>query len=245
MTAFSREALRWACCVGLALMLSALSLAPAGAVIEALTSLEKFVADADLILVANIKQLDLPQSRLVLAVDSHLKGTDGPPSLSVRLAGNANAAFAGVSQGDKAVLFISHGGQQDLAYGYSNGAWFLLIGTHDQNTVRWQFKDGEPYLRRTYADETSQLVQVLTANLAGSGGLPAPDASIPSGYGLIRGKHPAPSTPTSSNIVPATTAGATSSNTPLNVPLMIVAAGCAIALVVMLTRSVPVENPDA
>jgi len=228
-------------------MLSGLFLAPTGAVIEALTTLEKFVADADLILVANVKQIDLAQGRLVFAVDSHLKGTDGPASLSVRLAGNANEALAGVSPGESVVLFVSRGGQQDLAYGYSQGAWFVMIGTHDQDTVRWQFKDGEPNLRRTYADETSQLIQALTANLAGSAGLPVPDATIPSGYGLIRGKHPVPSRLPSANITPApaTTSGAQSPGSHSNVPLMIVAAGCAIALVVMLTRSVPVENADA
>jgi hypothetical protein len=214
-------------------------------VIETLTTLEKFVADADAILVANVKQLDLEQGRLVLALDSRLKGEEAAESVPVRLAGNANEALAGVSQGDSAVLFVSRGPQQDLGYVYVHGAWFLMIGTHDQDRVRWQFKDGEPYLRRTYSDETTQLIQLLKANLAGTGGLPAPDATVPSGYGLIPGKHPAPAHQNTSNIA-ASPPNPKSEKSVLqqNLPLTLAAAGCAIAIVIILTRSKPVEDVD-
>src|SRR5687768_6354968 len=103
MVGFSRGAWRWGRSSCLALLLSGLYLSPVWAVIEALTSLDKFVADADLILVVNVKQLDLEQGRLVLAVESRLKGVDAAKSLPVKLAGNANEALAGVSQGDSAV----------------------------------------------------------------------------------------------------------------------------------------------
>lgn len=245
MVAFCRRARSWTACTAAALLLG-VAVFPAWGVIETLTSLDKFVADADLILVASVKQLDLEKNRLVLAVESRLKGDDSAATLPVRLAGNANEALAGVSPGDTAVLFVSRGPQQDLAYGYAGGAWFQLIGTPDQDSVRWQFKAGEPYLRRTYADETTKLVEILTANIAGTGGLPAPDATIPAGYGLIPGKHPAPSQPSSSKLpAPAAIAkGQRHSAFSTNVPLTIAAVGCGLALLFMLTRSQPLEAAD-
>jgi hypothetical protein len=244
MVEFGREARRWTGCCCLAVLLSGLCLSPAGAVIEALTSLEKFVADADLILVANVKQLDLEKGRLVLAVENRLKGDDTTALLPVRLGGNANEALSGVSQGDIAVLFISRAGQQNLAYGYVGGAWFHMIGSDDQGTVRWQFKAGEPYLRRSYSDETSKLIELITANQAGTGGLPAPDATIPSGYGLVIGMHPAPQVV---KTVAVATSPTSAANPPLfnwNAVLAIVAACCACVLAFMLVRSVPVEDAD-
>jgi hypothetical protein len=238
----------WSCgrWLSLALLLGGLFLTPAWAVIEALTSLEKFVADADLILVASVKQLDLEQGRLVLAVEASLKGSDAVKSLPVKLAGNANEALAGVSQGDSAVLFISRGAQQDLAYGYVEGAWFHLIGSRDQETIRWQFKAGEPYLRRSYSDETIKLVELLKKNLAGTSGLPQPEATIAPGYSLVRGKHSDMPKLSSTNVaLPAVNGGSKPQpKFQVNLPLAIIAAGCAIALVIMLTRSVPVEDAD-
>src|SRR5688572_7944800 len=131
MVGLNREALRWTGCCCLAILLSGLTLSPAVAVIETLTSLDKFVGDADLILVANVQQLDLERGRLVLAIESRLQGDDAASSLPVKLAGNANEALSGVSQGDSAVLFVSRGKEQDLAYVYVRGAWFLMIGTRD------------------------------------------------------------------------------------------------------------------
>jgi hypothetical protein len=244
MVVFKQGAVKWGCCAACALLLSTLFVAPAGAVIEALTSLEKFAGDADLILVVSVKQLDLAQNKLVLTVERSLKGTDGPTSLPVRLTSNANEALAGVKPGDTAVLFISRGDQQNLAYGYSGGAWFLLVGTRDQENVRWQFKAGEPYLRRSYSDETAQLIELLTANQAGTGGLPGPDATIVPGYGLVAGKHPAPQIARN-----ATTATSPPTASPplisRNALLALIGAGCACALAFMLVRSVPVENADA
>jgi hypothetical protein len=247
MVELNREALKWTSYCCLAILLSGLTLSPAVAVIETLTSLDKFVADADLILVANVQQLDLKRGRLVLAVESRLQGEDPASSLPVKLAGNANEALAGVSQGDNAVLFVSQGKEQDLAYVYVRGAWFLMIGTRDQDRVRWQFKAGEPYLRRTYSDETAQLVHVLTANLAGTGGLPTPDPAIPTGYGLLPGKHPVPTTHNTSKLSasPASASSGQPSVVPQNVPLALAAAGCAIAIVIMLTRSQPLEDANA
>ena len=241
-----RESLRWTGCLCLAIWLSSCSLSPVWAVIETLTSLDKFVADADVILVANVKQLDLEKGRLVLAVESRLKGADSAATLPVKLAGNATETLLDVSPGATAVLFVSRGQQQDLAYGYVDGAWFHLIGTHDQDTVRWQFKAGEPYLRRTYADETTKLIAILTANIAGAGGLPVPDSTIPAGYGLIPGKHPARSQLSSANPSAAPASGGKDkpSTFQLNLPLTMAAAGCAIAFLIMLTRSQPLEDAD-
>ena len=243
---FSRQARSWSQCFGAALLLSVCWHSPARAVIETLTTLDKFVADADLILVANVKQLELEQGRLLLAVESRLKGEDAAATVPVKLAGNAREALAGVSQGDRVVLFVSRGQQQSLAFGYTGGVWFHLTGSQDQDKVRWQFKAGEPYLRRTYADETAKLIDLLTANIARTRGLPAPDTTIPPGYGLVPGKHSTLPNLSSPNLTasPASIGGDTPAAFPVNLPLTIAAAGCAIALVVMLTRSVPLENGD-
>lgn len=245
MVEFRREARSWVGCYCIAVLLSCVSLRPAWAVIETLTSLEKFVADADLILVANVKQLNLEQGRLVLAVETRLKGADAPAFLPVRLAGNANETLSGVSHGDIAVLFVSRGEQQSLAYGYVGGIWFLIVGTRDQETVRWQLKAGEPYLRRSFSDETAKLVELLTANLAGTGGLPAPDATIPPGYGLVVGRHPAPRASQSQTLDTSSTSVANPPIVNRNAMLAMMGIGCACVLAFMLVRSVPVEDADA
>ncbi len=238
-------------CAWLALLLLALFPLPAWAVIETLMSLDKFERDADLILVAKIDQLDLAQGRMVLTVERALKGKFDTVRLPVKLAGNANEALAGLSAGNSVVLFINRGERQDLAYAYADGAWFLILGLHDQDKTRWQFKDGEPYLRRSYSDETSQLVELLTAKLAGTGELPGPDATIPPGYGLIVGKHPAPKVLGSSSPAtsPATAEnGASTVSPPIfnrNVLLAIAGTGCVCVFAFMLMRSVPVEDADA
>lgn len=244
MVEFRRGARRWTGCYCIAVLLSCFSLSPAWAVIETLTSLEKFAVDADLILVANVQQLDQTQGRMVLAVESRLKGDDFATTLPVRLGGNANEALAGLSQGDRAVLFISRGEQQNLAYGYAGGAWFLIVGIRDQETIRWQFKAGEPYLRRSYSDETTQLIELLTANQAGTGGLPAPDSTILPGYGLVVGKHPAPQASPATAVASSPTTNTSPPILNRNALLAMIGAGCAGVLAFMLVRSVPVEDTD-
>jgi hypothetical protein len=93
----------------------------------------------------------------------------------------------------EAILFINDAGgfwhnkgatrKFPIAFGYTNGSWFCLESTKlDDGKLLWRLAQGEPYLRTTYKDSTTELNRLLVDHLAGKAKLPDPVKTEP-GFG--------------------------------------------------------------
>ena len=133
---------------------------PAQAVVEVLTPLAKFIEDADEILVAKVGKLAPERPAAILKVTDALKGKSTSGELAVNLKGKrpeqSEQLLARLADDLPVILFITHLPNQDLAYCYSNGTWFQLIGHRDGQQTRWGFTDLEIYLPRTFNGSTEE-----------------------------------------------------------------------------------------
>src|SRR5262249_38453594 len=91
------------------------------------------------------------------------------------------------------VLFVARGQKGDyIAFGYTNGTWFQLLGHKDGEAVRWAFTHAEPYLRRTFKGTTAELRRGLEGAQKGKKP-PAPDPKAEPGLGPeVESRVPAP-----------------------------------------------------
>lgn len=222
------------------------------AVIETLTPLSQFQRDSDVILLTRCERIDLTAGRATLGVLEVLKGDSKLTRLPILLSNNgvvndAAEALVNVEAQNEVLVFITHRAHDDLAYGYCDGSWFLLTGIHDGDLVKWKYEHGEPYLRRSYSDETTKLVEHLRASVAGSAGLPKPDASIEKGYDLLPGRHDILEDLAAAENRPdevATQVVAVQTQLPaFLLPLAFTL--CSMALAWMATRSAPIDDAHA
>ncbi len=160
---------------------------PAAAVVEVLTPLAKFIEDADEIVVAKVQQFDPQRPSAILAVTDDLKGKSERRQLAVNLKGKkadqTEQLLARLADDLPVVLFITHMPNQDLAYCYTNGTWFQIIGHRDGKQTRWGFTDLEPYLPRTFNGSTDELKTALTGAIAGKQKPPAANPKVKPGIG--------------------------------------------------------------
>ena len=225
------------------------------AVVETEMPLAKLLQDSHLVAVVTVERLDRTQERAMLSVERILKGNEPLTKIAVTLHGNGGEGhpqdmLARIDNGMRLVVFISHlSPEEHQLFAYSNGSWFKLRGTGKAETIRGQFQQGEPYLRKTFYGEGDELVQLIEAYIAGTGKLPDLDPQAPPGLGPTLHDLPAlPSTATSSvneiKLGPAWQAdGAIASSPRDDTSGNYVVAGllaiAAVGLVVMLTRSSP------
>jgi hypothetical protein len=162
---------------------------PCSAVIEALTSLSKFEQDADLIAVMQVERLDLEKQTAVLTVAESIKGELAGGRMPLRLAGdsegNTRDMVDRLAVGQRVVIFVTKGDTQNIAFAYTAGSWFQVLGFRDGDVVRWKFTHAEPYLRRTFRGTPDELATLLRDALAGRAKLPAPDEKETPGLGPV------------------------------------------------------------
>lgn len=162
---------------------------PCNAVIEALTSLSKFEQDADVIAVMRVERLDLEKQTAVLTVAEAIKGKLGTERMPLRLAGDAEGNSRDMvdrlAVDQRVVIFVTQGGTLDIAFAYTAGSWFQVIGFREGDLVRWKFTHAEPYLRRTFRGTPDELATLLRDAIAGRGALPAPDEKETPGLGPV------------------------------------------------------------
>ena len=172
---------------------------PAHARITRLTPLGEVLEQSTFVLTARVERVDPDRPALVLAVDKPLKGKAPFRKLAVALKGDA-AAVKGkepakllkrVAPRLPVVLFVSQRGKESIAFAYTEGTWFQLAGVEADGAVSWRFTHLEPYLRRTFKGSTREMVEVVTAVLAGKRKAPPPDAKEKPGLGpaLKRGSR--------------------------------------------------------
>ncbi len=107
------------------------------------------------ILTAKIETLDPGKPSMVVIVDEDLKGKVTFRKLPVNLTGDADAKkldhlpqlLKRLAPKLPLVLFMSQMGDDLVTFAYTNGTWFQMIGTKDDDTIRWRFTHGEPFLR--------------------------------------------------------------------------------------------------
>jgi hypothetical protein len=156
---------------------------PALAVIEALTPLKKFRADATAIVSVKVEKLDLEKQTAVLTVEKLIAGEFNSTRIPLRLAGDSDGhptdMLDRLEAGQRLVLFVTETPGQSIGYAYTRGSWFQIIGTRDGERVLWQFTHAEPYLRRTFHGETHELVKLLQS----AKDLPEPEEKEKPGLG--------------------------------------------------------------
>src|SRR5262249_35621070 len=83
------------------------------------------------------------------------------------------------------VLFVTNREQGFLVFGYTNGTWFQVIGTPDEESkkVRWAFTHCEIYFRRTFTGSTQEMIDAVTDAVSGKKKPPKPNPKEKPGFG--------------------------------------------------------------
>jgi outer membrane protein assembly factor BamB len=158
---------------------------PAQAVITLLTPLRAVLQDEQLIFRAKITDLARSRPVMRLALDRNLKGQPTFATLSVSLTGDDQGQkereqlLKRLSKDLPLVVFASQSGKGYVAFGYSNGTWFQMVGQGTQ----WRFTHCEPYLRRTFKGTTAEMCTAIVDGLAGKRAPPDPDPKVAPGLG--------------------------------------------------------------
>jgi outer membrane protein assembly factor BamB len=172
----------WTAGLGLALLLFP---RPAHAVITLLTPLRAVLQDEQLIFRAKITDLAASRPGMRLALDRNLKGKPPFGTLLVSLAGDNQGQkereqlLKRLAKDLPLVVFASQSGKGYIAFGYSNGTWFQMVG----EGTRWRFTHCEPYLRRTFKGTTADMCKTIVDGLAGAKAPPDPDPKVEPGFG--------------------------------------------------------------
>lgn len=158
---------------------------PAQAVITLLTPLRAVLQDEQLIFRAKITDLAASRPGMRLALDRNLKGAPPFDDLLVSLTGDNQGQkereqlLKRLAKNLPLVVFASQTGNGFVAFGYSNGTWFQMVG---QGT-HWRFTHCEPYLRRTFKGTTAEMCKAIVEGLAGTKAPPDPDPKAEPGFG--------------------------------------------------------------
>jgi outer membrane protein assembly factor BamB len=165
------------------------------------------IRESQYIFVAKVEKVDPEKPAAILTADQDLKGKAPFRRLAINLKGDKEAEkgehtsklLKRLAPRLPLVVFAYPSGQRYLAFGYTNGTWFQMIGEKADNTDRftWSFTHGEPYLRRTFKDTTADLRQVLADAIAEKKQPPEPDSKVEPGFGpeVPPGDTPRPNGP--------------------------------------------------
>ncbi|MFQ3593319.1 MAG: PQQ-binding-like beta-propeller repeat protein [Gemmataceae bacterium] len=173
---------RWAMLFGVVLVASA------QAVIIRLTALAELVRESSFILEAKIVSVDEKRPAMMLEVSRILKGKTDLKKMPVLIGeGDAGASkrkeapqlLERVAVNLPLVVFVSQRDKEFTAFVFSDGTWYSLEGQSVEGNLRWRFAHLEPYLRRTFAGSTAEMLKLLEADK----GYPKPDAKGKPGLG--------------------------------------------------------------
>ena len=182
----------------LALLTLVLAATAAQAVITKLTPLAEVLESDQYIFVAKVEKLDQDNKDRPTATfkfDKKLKGEVPFDRLPVNMvgddeskkAGDTKAMFDRLDASRQLVLFVRKQGKIYNAKVFTEGTWFSMYGTLDEDgkTVRWAFLHGEPLLRRTFKGTTAEMVKTVEDALAKKAKPPEPDEKEKGGYGPV------------------------------------------------------------
>jgi len=165
----------------------------AQAVITRLTPLAEVLETEHYIFVARVTRLDAGKPLAVFQVVRALKGELPFQQLAVNMSGDDEAKKANDTQTildrldsrRQVVFFVSKRGKRYQAMAFVEGSWFSLQGFEEDagKAVRWAFLHGEPYLRRTFAGSSAELIRIIEDGLAKRAAPPRPDEKAKPGYG--------------------------------------------------------------
>jgi outer membrane protein assembly factor BamB len=182
----------------IALLLCATS---ANALITKATTLEQIVTDQPLIFTAKVVEFLPDKPGMVFAPVDKLRGEFPFDRVPVNLTGDDEAKKGGqtkvllerLEKDLPFMVFATFRGKTYRALAYTNGTWFGMDGTVEQqdgqSVTRWRFTHGEPYLRRTFKGTTDEMMKAVRGGLKGEK-LPVYDDKAEPGYGppLRKGK---------------------------------------------------------
>ena len=161
---------------------------PVLAVIIRLTTLSELVSESTFIIEAKIASVDVKRPVMMLEITRALKGKTDLKKLPVLIGeGDAGAKkrkevpqlLERVAEKQTVVIFVSQRDKEYTAFVFSEGTWYSLEGQTVESEVRWRFAHLEPYLRRTFAGTTAEMLKLLEADK----GYPKPDAKGKPGLG--------------------------------------------------------------
>lgn len=229
-----------------------LAVSRALAVVEAELPLRQLVEDSQVVAVAKLEQVDRETGKGVLSIEQVLHGDEPLTNLPVKLvrAGNGEGSprdmLDRVDEGTVMLLFISRiSPTEHQILAYTSGSWFMLRGVDQSMGLRAVlFAQGEPYLKRTFAGEVSELATLIRDHAAGTGKLPEIDKSAKPGLGPKRDDSPPPAAVAASDFPQIELGPAWQPHSPtLNYAVggLLVVAGLGLAF--MLTRSSPGAAP--
>jgi outer membrane protein assembly factor BamB len=151
-----------------------LTVQPARAVIIKKVSVKDLMASSTFICTMKVDGVDPQRPSMVLLVDADLKGKMGPRRLPVNLKGDRFAKdlkhtpelLKRVVKDLPLFVFVQEKPDQFIAFAYTNGTWFQMVGMKEKESVRWSFMHCEPYFRRTFKGTTAELRQAVEDVLA-------------------------------------------------------------------------------
>lgn len=173
--------------------LGLLGASKAQAVITRLTPLAEVLETERYIFVAKVTHMDARKPAVVFQVVRVLKGELPFQQLAVNMTGDEEAKKANDTQTildrldfrRQVVFFANKRGKRYQAMAFVEGSWFSLQGFEEEagKTVRWTFLHGEPYLRRTFAGSSAELIRIIEDGLVRRAMPPMPDDKAKPGYG--------------------------------------------------------------
>lgn len=153
--------------------LAFLLLVPAAcALIKALTPVQTYLKDSQLILLTKVEKVYPERPGMVLTVAEDLKGKAPFRKMAVNLTGDREGKktddtarlLKRVADGMPIILFVDQIGERYIVVAFSNGTWFQIVR---QGEGAWSFTHLEPYLRRTFKGSTAELSEIVKGSLAG------------------------------------------------------------------------------
>ena len=155
--------------------------------------LKDVLEQEQVIVVAEVEKTAPDKPSATFKIIENLKAKSPVETLAVNMTGDSEAQklkqapmmFDRQTPGRKLVLFISKNEESYSCFAFTEGTWLQLQGTKDGEQIRWAFLHGEPYLRRTFAGTTAELMETVKECLAGKRLPPAWNEKEPPGYGPI------------------------------------------------------------
>jgi outer membrane protein assembly factor BamB len=179
-----------AACLSVLLLLVAGSTAPA--LVKNLLHLQDILDSQEMIFVATVKSHDPAKPAVVFETGEALKGKVLFGRMPVNMTGDTygqkekhpEQIMKRLAPDLRVVMFVNKKGKDYLAFVYSNGTWFNMTGSGENDqSIKWRFNHGEPYLRRTFKGTTEELRQTVVDGLAKKKDPPRADEKEPPGFG--------------------------------------------------------------
>jgi outer membrane protein assembly factor BamB len=176
----------------LAVLLLLLANPPAPALVKNLLHLQDILDSQEMIFMATVKSHDPAKPAVVFEAGEALKGTVPFGRMPVNMVGDTygqkekhpEQIMKRLAPDLPVVMFVNKKGKDYLAFVYSNGTWFNMTGSGENDqSIKWRFNHGEPYLRRTFKGTSEELRQTVVDGLAKKKEPPRANEKEPPGFG--------------------------------------------------------------